>query len=183
MSSSSPLYNGGKIITDNSVRSWLDRRSNLLKELPENKLRVQWIYSPEAEKPMMVINLVSGCFNDDHGISGIAHAAEQFLFKRSKKYPLRARVTKQGGRSNKMTSNDLTSFVFEINTNVAEKKAGNKLEEVADVFFHMFISPTWPCGTDLQRGPERVPYRSEGRWSNQSAGVHLALPKHSSWKH
>jgi len=73
----------GKVITDNPIRSPLDRRSYCLEEL-RNGLMVQWVHSPGAEKSIVVMDVESGYLNDGK-VEGIGHALEHFLFMGSEK--------------------------------------------------------------------------------------------------
>ncbi|OAL21287.1 hypothetical protein AYO20_11405 [Fonsecaea nubica] len=135
----------GKVITDNPIRSPLDRRSYCLEEL-QNGLKVQWIHSPGAEESIVVMDVESGFLNDGE-VEGIGHALEHFLMMGSEKYPRRdeldERVTKHGGFKNATTVQDVTQFFFWINTDAADQEAGAKLNEVLDVFLHIFIDPTF----------------------------------------
>ncbi|KAF4467511.1 peptidase M16 inactive domain-containing [Fusarium albosuccineum] len=136
-------------ITDNPVRSRLDRRSYLLEELP-NKLRVQWVHCPGAQNSKMVVSLASGSYNDDD-VPGVGHAAEHFLFMGSKKYPRRdilvELLAKNSGSRNGGTQATSTTWWFEINTDAADEEAGAKLEEVGDVFLQHFIEPIFDPDT------------------------------------
>ncbi len=103
----------------------------------KNDLEVMVISDPRFKKSAAALAVGVGSLADPNEAQGLAHYLEHMLFMGTKKYPAhdeyRDFIEKNGGYSNAYTADEITNYLFEIDTGA--------YKEALDRFAQFFISP------------------------------------------
>lgn len=103
----------------------------------DNGIEVLIISDSSTHKSAVAMTLGVGFYCDPDDYQGLAHFLEHMLFMGTKKYPdpgfFMKYMNKYGGSSNAMTSDESTTYFFDINTKYFDK--------ANDIFSHFFIDP------------------------------------------
>ena len=101
-----------------------------------NKLRVVVVSDKTAEKSAATLAVLAGSYDEPVDKPGLAHFLEHMIIMGSKKYPhpgdFNAYVSDHGGGRNAMTSQDRTTFFYDINPGYFEES----LARFSDHFSH-----------------------------------------------
>lgn len=103
----------------------------------KNGLKVLVVSDGSTEKAAAAMDVHIGSMSDPDNIPGLAHFCEHMAFLGTKKYPEENKFTQflneNSGSSNAFTSNEHTTFYFDVKF--------DSLEEGLDIFAEFFISP------------------------------------------
>jgi len=101
----------------------------------ENNLRVMLVSDPESTRAGAALRVNVGASSEN--IMGLAHFLEHMLFLGSKKYPstshFKQQLSKSGGKSNAFTSDEFTTYYFNV--------LNSNLEEMLEIWSRFFIDP------------------------------------------
>ena len=120
----------------NIIKPISDSFNYLYKELP-NGLKALIISDPAADKSAASLSVNVGSLVDPKEYQGLAHFCEHMLFMGTEKYPdeneYNQFLTENGGESNANTSDDITSYYFEVSNEAFDK--------ALDKFAQFFVKP------------------------------------------
>lgn len=102
-----------------------------------NGLKVILVHVPKLDKASAALTVQVGSFSDPKDFPGLAHFLEHVLFLGTEKYPqeneYREFLAAHGGSSNAFTSNQHTSYLFEV--------LNEHFEQALDRFAQFFVAP------------------------------------------
>lgn len=102
----------------------------------ENKLKVVVVSDKSAEKSAATLAVLAGSYDEPADKPGLAHFLEHMIIMGSKKYPhpgsFNTFVSDHGGGRNAMTSNDRTTFFYDIHPTYFQES----LARFSDHFVH-----------------------------------------------
>lgn len=129
----------------NIIKSKIDRRIYKYLKL-DNDLEAILIHDDQTEQSAVSLTVHVGYYNDPKEYPGLAHFLEHMLFMGTKKYKSENYffdfINKAGGTTNAMTSDETTSYYFDIQSTY--------LEQGIDIFSQFFINPLFKKDTIMR---------------------------------
>ncbi|KAG6291418.1 hypothetical protein E4U46_001099 [Claviceps purpurea] len=178
------------LLTDSLEKPSIDDRDYRVIRL-ENDLEVLLVHDPETDKASAALDVGVGCFSDEDGMPGMAHAVEHLLFMGTKKFPVENEynqyLSANSGSSNAYTTSTSTNFFFEVGAKPANDENPSDtnpspLRGALDRFAQFFIEPLFLPSTldrELQAvDSENKKNLQDDRWRFNQLMKSRSNPKH-----